>query len=49
MSTKVTLAALVAIAVALGVTVLVSAVAVPVETKIMCQTRSGNTPDGQQD
>jgi hypothetical protein len=42
------LAALAAMAVALSVAMLVSSLAIPVEAKIACQTRSRSTPDGQQ-
>ena len=42
-------AALAAMAVALVVALKVSSLAIPVEAKITCQTKSGNEADGQQD
>ncbi|HEU0144548.1 MAG TPA: hypothetical protein VFQ47_07165 [Nitrososphaera sp.] len=46
---KLTFSALAAIAVTLGVAVLVSAVAVPVSAALECRTSGGNTPPGQND
>ena len=46
---KLTLAALAAISVVLGVAMLVSSVAVPVSAGLQCTTSSGNAPQGQND
>jgi hypothetical protein len=46
---KLTFAALAAIAVALGVAMLVSSVAVPVEARLECRNNGGQTPEGQND
>jgi hypothetical protein len=46
---KLTFSALAAIAVAMGVAMLVSAVAVPVSAALECRTSGGNTPPGQND
>jgi hypothetical protein len=46
---KLTLAALAAIAVALGVAMLVSSIAIPVSAALECRTSGGNTPQGQND
>jgi hypothetical protein len=45
----VTFAALAAMAVVLSVAMLISSFTIPVEAKITCQTRSGNTLGAQQD